>query len=237
MRQLFIFITILFLSIECIAQEKEFLTIDWEQIKKEAMDNPQQVKDLVARFSAKDTDTTLTLQEMRLAFYGQSFLTNDKEDEYMFDLYDQLRKKQLKECLITVKKILDINPLNLDALTTLSNIFSAAANATNDSGRTAAALAKSAQERAQRIFQLIAATGDGSKDHPFYVTKVSDEYCFMRHYLDLWEYRGQYMKDKQDVIMLKKKSENYKESTICFEITRVFELDMMKVMRKGKKSK
>ena len=237
MRQLFIFITILFLSIECIAQEKEFLTIDWEQIKKEAMDNPQQVKDLVARFSAKDTDTTLTLQEMRLAFYGQSFLTNDKEDEYMFDLYDQLRKKQLKECLITVKIILDINPLNLDALTTLSNIFSAAANATNDSGRTAAALAKSAQERAQRIFQLIAATGDGSKDHPFYVTKVSDEYCFMRHYLDLWEYRGQYMKDKQDVIMLKKKSENYKESTICFEITRVFELDMMKVMRKGKKSK
>ena len=237
MRQLFIFITILFLSIECIAQEKEFLTIDWEQIKKEAMDNPQQVKDLVARFSAKDTDTTLTLQEMRLAFYGQSFLTNDKEDEYMFDLYDQLRKKQLKECLITVKIILDINPLNLDALTTLSNIFSAAANATNDSGRTAAALAKSAQERAQRIFQLIAATGDGSKDHPFYVTKVSDEYCFMRHYLDLWAYRGQYMKDKQDVIMLKKKSENYKESTICFEITRVFELDMMKVMRKGKKSK
>jgi len=28
-----------------------------------------------------------------------------------------------------------------------------------------------------RILNTIAMTGDGSEDHPFYVTKVSDEYC------------------------------------------------------------
>lgn len=78
-----------------------------------------------------------------------------------------------------------------------------------------------------RIFNTIAMTGDGSAKHPFYVTKVSDEYCFMRFFLDLWEYKMQAATSNCDVITLNKTSKYYDKSQIYFEITRVYELERM----------
>jgi len=62
------------------ANTREFLSIDWGSIKNEATTDPQHIKDLVARLSAEKLDTTLTYAERALAFYGQSYLTRDKEE-------------------------------------------------------------------------------------------------------------------------------------------------------------
>ena len=86
-----------------------------------------------------------------------------------------------------------------------------------------------------RIFNTIAMTGDGSHNAPFYVTKVSDEYCFMRYYLNLWKYKGQAATACCDIIALDESSSYYDQPTIHFEITRVYELERM--MFEGKKKK
>lgn len=218
---------VLFISINIVAQERELLPVDWKLIKKEAKKNPQHVKDLVKRLSAADLDTTLTYQDRILAFYGQSFLTNDKEDAMRVDM-DKLEKQgSYKKCLATAKKMLDINPLNLAALNTAGRVlYVMAIDSTHNYGITIED-AIPYFKKAMRIYNTIAMTGDGSEDHPFYVTKVSDEYCFMRYYLDLWEYKNQFATDNCDVFELDETSKYYNQPTIYFEITRVYELERM----------
>ena len=79
MKHLYALIFVLFIATNIVAQEREIIPVNWEQIRKEVDKNPQKVKDLVARLSAVNLDTTLTYQDRILAFYGQSFLTKDKE--------------------------------------------------------------------------------------------------------------------------------------------------------------
>ena len=75
------------------------MPVDWKKIRNEVKDNPQRVKDLVMRLSATNLDTTLTYQDRILAFYGQSFLSNDEEDGLKTDMYKQKEQGLLKECL------------------------------------------------------------------------------------------------------------------------------------------
>ena len=227
MKHLYAIILMLLISTNIIAQEREILPVDWKQIKEEVNKNPQKVKDLVARLSATKLDTTLTYQDRILAFYGQSFLTNDKEESLKNEMYKQKDKGLMKKSLETAKKILEINPLNLEALNHAGQIlYAMASDSTSNSGITKED-AKSYFNRAMRIFNTIAMTGDGSSKHPFYVTKVSDEYCFMRFFLDLWEYKMQAATSCCDVITLKGTSKYYNQPQIYFEITRVYELERM----------
>lgn len=217
----------LFISSNIVAQERELLPVDWNLIRKEVKENPQHVKDLVERLSAPKLDTTLTYQDKILAFYGQSFLSNDKEDAMRKDMDKQEEQGQYKKCIATAKKMLDINPLNLDALNTAGRVLYAMAEDSTRYDGVTEKDAKTYLRRAMRIFNTIAMTGDGSPNHPFYVTKVSDEYCFMRYYLDLWKYKGQLTTANCDVISLDETSKYYNEPTIYFEITRVYELERM----------
>ena len=127
--------------------------------------------------------------------------------------------------LATAKNILSINPLNLDALISAGIVLTEMAkDSTVQASGTPVEDAKPYFRRAMRIFNTIAATGDGSEAHPFYVTKVSDEYNFMRYYLELWDYDTTAC---CDVFTLSKLSEYYIKPTIYFEITRVYELERM----------
>ena len=195
MRQTIVFMIFLLMPLTIQAQEeREIIPVDWKEVKKVAEQDPQRIKDLVTRLSANQIDTTMTWQERILAFYGQSYLeSNDDTGEGMMDLDKLMNEKKYEECLSAAKKVLNKNPLSLKAL------------------RHAA-------------FSIgIATTGDGSKEHPFYVTSVSDEYMFMRYYLDLWEISKQYATDNCDIIELKETSKYYSQKLIYFEITRVME--------------
>lgn len=231
MKKICLLVLVLFISTNIVAQERELLPVDWESIRKEVKDNPQHVKNLVERLSAANLDTTLTYQERILAFYGQSFLTNDEEDAMRRDLDKQFEEGLYKECLATAKKMLEINPLNLAALnTTVFAIYSMAKDSTHHYGVTMED-ARPYYYREMRIFNTIAMTGDGSENHPFYVTKVNDEYCFMRYYLNLWKYKSQSATDCCDVFELDETSEYYSQPTISFEITRVYELERLKFQK------
>ena len=84
-----------------------------------------------------------------------------------------------------------------------------------------------------RIMNTIAVTGDGSEKHPFYVTKVSDEYNFMRYYLDIWGYKMQMITNEGcDMFQLKEKSKYYSQMELFFECTRVFELENLRSFSK-----
>ena len=218
---------VLFISMNIVAQERELHPVNWKLIRKEVKDNPQHVKDLVMRLSAAKLDTTLTYQDRILAFYGQSFLSNDEEDAMRVNMDKQKEQGLLEECLATAKKMLDINPLNLKALNTAGHVLYAMAK---DSMRYSDVTIEDAKPyfmREMRIYNTIAMTGDGSEDYPFYVTKVSDEYCFMRHYLELWEYKSQTATARCDVFDLAESSKYYSQPKIYFEITRVYELERM----------
>ena len=227
MKHLYALIFVLFIATNIVAQEREIIPVNWEQIRKEVDKNPRKVKDLVARLSAVNLDTTLTYQDRILAFYGQSFLTNDKEESLKNEMYKQKDKGLMKKSLETAKKILEINPLNLEALNHAGQILYSMANESTSNSGVTKEDAKLYFNRAMRIFNTIAMTGDGSAKYPFYVTKVSDEYCFMRFFLDLWEYKMQAATSNCDVITLNKTSKYYDKSQIYFEITRVYELERM----------
>ena len=81
MRQLLtVFALILFLPAYTHAQkESDFTPVDWKEIKKVAENAPQQINDLVARMASSEIDTTMTLNERTLAYYGQSYLTPTTE--------------------------------------------------------------------------------------------------------------------------------------------------------------
>ena len=225
MKHLIICLCMLLLATNIVAQERELLPVDWQLIRKEVKDNPQHIKDLVARLSATKLDTTLTYQERILAFYGQSFLTNDEEETLISEMFNQKKQGEMEKCLTTAKKVLSINPLHLQALDMIAQTLYDMAK---DSIRgTKVEDAKPYLNRAMRIFNTIAKTGDGSEEHPFYVTKVSDEYCFMRYYLDLWDYKTQEATSCCDVFTLNRTSNYYSQPKIYFEITRVYELERL----------
>lgn len=231
MKQLLTIVFLLLFSMYIKAQEERaFLPVDWESIRKEVKENPDSIKELVKRLSAQETDTTMTYPEKVLAFYGQSFLINDSEDAFKNDMYKLANSGKLKECLAVAKIMLDINPINLIALTTANDVIRSMAINPIRWGNVSVLEAKIYYNRAMRIFDTIAMTGDGSEKHPFYVTKISDEYCFMRHYLHLWKYKGQEATLNCDIIKLGETSKYYNRPEIFFEVTRVYELERQRVM-------
>jgi tetratricopeptide (TPR) repeat protein len=206
---------------------REFVPVDWTNIKQEATNHPQRIKDLVARLSADELDSTLTYPERILAFYGQSYLTQDKEELDVRTMQQHAKNKNFEECLACAKRILEINPLNIDALRQAGNaIYALSEDSVNCRGLTKDD-AKPYFARAFRIYNTIATTGDGSAEHPFYVTKISDEYNFMRVYLNLWKFSSQALVGNCDVFTLSENSEYYLQPEIHFEITRVLEIEMM----------
>ena len=198
--------------------ERELFPIKWNEIENAVAANPNQVKSLVERLALPTLDKTLTWDERRLAFYGQSILIKDKEDGKVREATSAYNAGQYEKSLSIAKEALTINALSLSALRIAENSILYLIEAGN------AEYQKSDAEvfynRAFRIYNTIATTGDGSSEHPFFVTKVSDEYDFMRYYLELWDYSGQSLVGTCDVFDLEKTSKYYSEKRVWFDSSR-----------------
>lgn len=196
--------------------------MDWNVVKGIVKDNPNKVKELVERLSAPTLDTTLTYQDRIIAFYGQSLLSNGKEKTLVDDASKLYSKEDYVNALAKAKDALAINPLNIRALDRAgSSIIGliAAGDATYTKKD-----AKQYFNRAMRLFNTIAMTGDGSKDYPFCVTSVSDEYDFMNNYLELYEFESQSLVGNCDVFILSETSKYYSNKELYFDATRPLEM-------------
>lgn len=213
---LFLVLAIATVSI-CYAQ-REVFPVSWDSVTVIVNHNPDSVASLVKRMSATTLDTSLTYEERRLAFYGQSLLTKDEEDIHSSDLSKLFKAAKYEESLSKAEEMLAINPLCLEAL--VSAEYSVLKMVKAGSNKWKMDDAAVYYNRAMRIYNTIATTGDGSAEHPFYVTKVADEYNFMRYYLDLWAYASQALVGMCDKFTLKEGSQYYDDSTIYFEASR-----------------
>lgn len=209
------------------------IPVDWKMIETEVKNHPEVVKALVDRMCLEKFDTTLTYKDRILAFYGQSYLSNDEEENDIRELYKLRNANKAMKSITLAQKILEKNPLNMDAINTMYQNIRKILNGNSKSQYTQRDLDLYAN-RMMRIMNTIAVTGDGSEKHPFYVTKVSDEYNFMRYYLDIWEYKMQMVTNEGcDMFQLKEKSKYYNQMELFFECTRVFELENLRVSNKS----
>ena len=227
MKQLLtLLVAVLLLPTALYAQkEREIIPVNWKEIKEVAVKEPQKIKELVSRLSADETDTTMTKNERILAYFGQSYLTPDTEMGKGRDLDELMNQGKFEECLAGAKELLKTNPVSLKALSNATfSIVSILKNTENpDENRR-----KEGQvyfNRMYVIFSTIATTGDGSEKNPFSVNAVSDEYLFMRYYLNIWQIGKQVLEGKCDVFDLNQKSEYYTSPKIYFDITRVLEIE------------
>lgn len=210
--------------LSCLAAfgQREIITMDWDVVKGIVKDNPNKVKELVERLSAPTFDTTLTYQDRIIAFYGQSLLSNGKEKTLVDDASKLYSKEDYVNALAKAQDALAINPLNIRALDRAgSSIIGliAAGDATYTKKD-----AKQYFNRAMRLFNTIAMTGDGSKNYPFCVTSVSDEYDFMNNYLELYEFESQSLVGNCDVFILSETSKYYSNKELYFDATRPLEM-------------
>ncbi|MGM9802674.1 MAG: DUF4919 domain-containing protein [Muribaculaceae bacterium] len=218
----------------CLAEERQLFPINWEIIEKTVTENPDSVKKLALRMTDTSKKIDLTWDERRLAVYGQSILTENKDDALVVDANKAFSEGKYSEAITLAHKVLDVNPLNLKAL----NVVEYSIWKLMEAGDTITYTKAQAMEyslRAFRIYNTIATTGDGSMQHPFYVTCVSDEYLFMRFYLNLWKYKGQKLVGMCDVFTLAEASEYYDSETIVFDTSRSLML-LMKAFKETKDS-
>ncbi len=227
MRQLLTILAfVLFLPVYTHAQkERIIIPVDWKEIKKVAENNPQQINDLVARMATSEIDTTMTWNERIMAYYGQSYVTPMTELSEGMTLDKLLKDGKYEECLSGAKELLKKNPVSLKAL---SNALYAMMYMLKDSTNHHSISrdeARTYYNRMHRILNTIAVTGDGTEERPFYVTAVSDEYLFMRHYLEIGKTKMQYLTDHFDVFELEETSDYYTRPKLYFDITRTLEIE------------
>ena len=221
MKKLLLSVAVLFSCLAAFGQ-RDIITMDWDVVKGIIKDNPNKVKELVERLSAPTLDTTLTYQDRIIAFYGQSLLSNGKEKTLVDDASKLYSKEDYVNALAKAKDALAINPLNIRALDRAgSSIIGliAAGDATYTKKD-----AKQYFNRAMRLFNTIAMTGDGSKNYPFCVTSVSDEYDFMNNFLELYEFESQSLVGNCDVFILSETSKYYSNKELYFDATRPLEM-------------
>ena len=220
-----LFVLFLLLPMNLQAQiMREIIPVDWKEVKKVADNDPQRIKALVSRMSANEIDTTMTWNERILAYYGQSYLTPMTEITEGIKLDKLLNEGKYIECLTGAKELLNKNPVSLKAL---SNAIYAMFQMFRDSTNYEISRdeARNYYMRMHIILNTIAKTGDGTERSPFYVTAVSDEYLFMRHYLEIGKTKMQYLTGHFDVFELEETSEYYDRPKLYFEITRVLEIE------------
>ena len=174
---------------------RQIKPVDWKEVKKVADNDPQRIRDLVARLSADKIDTTMTWNERVLAYYGQSYLTPNTE---MTDCLDQ------DNLAFAITRMLKDSTNHYDVSKEEGQIYF---------------------NRMSRIFNTIASTGAGTEKLPFAVTAVSDEYLFMRYYLNIWEIERQSFTGKYDVFELKETSQYYTDKKMYFDISRIMEIE------------
>ncbi len=217
MKKLSILIFIILYSLSAMGQQgKSFIHVDFKTVKEEANNHPEDIATLIE--SVARLDTTLSVEKIAMAYFCSSYSSNYlKASNMERTLYDLRNKKDYENLLLKSNEVLRINPLNCTALSTAMYACIALKKTDNEKDYYT--------KRLSNILYAISRTGDGSKEYPFYVTSVADEYMLMQYWFNLWEYKQQSLIDHCDKFDLKKSSELYKDKEIYFEITRVLEIE------------
>ena len=154
----------LFTNVRCMAQQEDFLTVDYKKIEHFVKKENAQFEKLILRFA--DGDTSLTLDELSAIYYGSFYSSQYSYSEASDKVRENIKSQNYTAALKLCKKELEQSPASLDLL-----------------GKTAMCAHYAGEENNiyyQRIIQIldvIFATGDGkSQQSAFKVVAVSDEY-------------------------------------------------------------
>lgn len=207
----------------CATAQYQIHPVDWKELKTLVKEEPERVRELVRRISTPQRDTTLTYPDQIIAYFGQSLLTNDSEESLVHAMDQAYSEENYAEALAQAEKVLAVNPVNIKALIRVAYAIANMREAGDESH--AHEEGQGYYSRAIRLLDTIAATGYGSEEHPFHVTKIADEYLFMGHYLELDAFGSQSLIDCCNVFELGKGNRLYPDSVIYFDATRVLELE------------
>ena len=207
------------------------MSVNWDKIKAEVNANPQHVQQLVDILINVDADTTLTAEDKILAVYGRTYLNNGRDMFMELDMSTARNEGKFDVAATLADKVLASNPLNTNAIVSKIYHFRKLSTTEPDKSWMLSDSLKVYSVRLSRILDTIFMTGDGSKEHPFSVTTVGDEYNFLYFFLGLLEVNSQMLIDKCDRLVLGKTNDVYSSPEIYFDITRVLEIEREAVFK------
>ena len=207
------------------------MSVNWDKIKAEVNANPQHVQQLVDILINVDADTTLTAEDKILAVYGRTYLNNGRDMFMELDMSKARNEGKFDVAATLADKVLASNPLNTNAIVSKIYHFRKLSTTEPDKSWMLSDSLKVYSVRLSRILDTIFMTGDGSKEHPFSVTTVGDEYNFLYFFLGLLEVNSQMLIDKCDRLVLGKTNDVYSSPEIYFDITRVLEIEREAVFK------
>ena len=231
MRKLFAFMLLLLPLAVSAQTDKTFMSVNWDKIKAEVNVNPQHIQQLVDILINVDADTTLTAEDKILAVYGRTYLNNGRDMFMELDMSTARNEGKFDVAATLADKVLASNPLNTNAIVSKIYHFRKLSTTEPDKSWMLSDSLKVYSVRLSRILDTIFMTGDGSKEHPFSVTTVGDEYNFLYFFLGLLEVNSQMLIDKCDRLVLGKTNDVYSSPEIYFDITRVLEIEREAVFK------
>lgn len=231
MRKLFAFMLLLLPLAVSAQTDKTFMSVNWDKIKAEVNVNPQHVQQLVDILINVDADTTLTAEDKILAVYGRTYLNNGRDMFMELDMSTARNEGKFDVAATLADKVLASNPLNTNAIVSKIYHFRKLSTTEPDKSWMLSDSLKVYSVRLSRILDTIFMTGDGSKEHPFSVTTIGDEYNFLYFFLGLLEVNSQMLIDKCDRLVLGKTNDVYSSPEIYFDITRVLEIEREAVFK------
>ena len=189
------------------------LNIDFDKIKAEInnQESDSFYPKLLKRFN--DCDSTLTLQDYSLIYYGFSFQDNylkntPKEDK----LNELLKSNDYEKVVLECQKILDSNPVSLLANNKMGYALFKLKKPESEWSKY--------QKRYRAIRKVIVYSGNGlTSETAFKVIYVSDEYDILYDYFEIPKIQRQTLEgfcDKFDVTP----SDYYKVKEVYFDISR-----------------
>lgn len=182
-KTIFIAASIIIAASSADAQKLGRMNIDYNNIEVGVTMNPQNYKDLKARFI--NGDSSLTDDEIAIVYYGYpaTFDYNPKAD-YSY-LHDDFDAKNYKAVLPKIKKELMKNPVSLDLLA-----MAAVASANSDELDDLLNVGK-LQERFHMVINIIMASGKGfEQERPFYVLSESDARAFLKNVFGITDFKS-----------------------------------------------
>ena len=138
-----------------------------------------------------DADTTLTAKDKILAVYGRTYLNNGRDLLMEFDMSKARNEGKFDKAAAIADKVLASNPLNTNAIVSKIYNFRILVDKEPDKSWMLSDSLKVYSVRLSRILDTIFMTGDGSKEYPFSVTAVGDEYNLLQFFLGIFKVNGQ----------------------------------------------
>ena len=215
---------LLFCTLIGTAQEhKSFDTSGWKRIKDLCASRPDSIRNLVKTLTSRAPKSPLTTEENLLAYIGQSYISQGKEEKILQEMFKALIKGNSDKAIASARQVLAINPISLPAIVLMGR---EACNMVGDSINTPINFDAEAYYRriAKCILDAISSTGDGSISHPFVVTSEDDTRFFMHYQLRLKGVKRSEKTGHRLDFNLLCNSDRYNRATISFDITRVIEL-------------